>query len=393
MADFHTLSVTAGTLADPFADPHGAVVTPIYATSTYRQYAPGEHTGYEYSRSQNPTRQALERAVAELEGGMQGYAFPSGLAAIATVLDLLPAGSHVVAVNDLYGGTFRLFERVRGVSANLSVSYVAADDLAALEAAIRPETRLIWVETPSNPLNQLVDLAAVGALARRHGVLAVADNTFASPVGQQPLAHGFDIVLHSATKYLNGHSDVVAGVAVVGNDRPELAEQLAFLHNATGAVLDPLPSFLVLRGLRTLALRMERHNANALAIARWLESQPGVERVLYPGLASHPQYALAQRQMQGAGGVVSFYLAGDNAAVRRFMQPLKLFTLAESLGGVESLICQPSSMTHAAVPAERRAALGLTDNLLRLSVGIEGVDALIQDLAAGLARAAAAECG
>jgi cystathionine gamma-lyase len=391
MADFHTLSVTAGNLPDPFADPYGAVVTPIYATSTYRQYAPGEHTGFEYSRSQNPTRQALERAVSELEGGAQGYAFPSGLAAIATVLDLLPAGSHVVAVNDLYGGTFRLFERVRGVSANLSVSYVAADDLGALEAAIRPETRMIWVETPSNPLNQLVDLAAVGALAQRHGVLAVADNTFASPIGQRPLAYGFDISLHSATKYLNGHSDVVAGVAVVARERPDLAEKFAFLHNATGAVLDPLPSFLVLRGLRTLAVRMERHNANALAIARWLETQPGVSRVLYPGLESHPQHALATRQMNGYGGVVSFYLDGDAAAVRRFVQPLQLFTLAESLGGVESLICQPASMTHAAVPAERRAALGLTDNLLRLSVGIEGTDDLINDLAAGLARAGAAD--
>jgi cystathionine gamma-lyase len=392
MTDFHTLSVIAGNLADPFADPYGAIVAPIYATSTYRQYAPGEHTGFEYSRSQNPTRQALERAVAELEGGAQGYAFPSGLAAIATVLDLLPAGSHVVAVNDLYGGTFRLFERVRGVSANLSVSYVAADDVAALEAAIRPETKMLWVETPSNPLNQLVDLAAVGALARRRGLLAVADNTFASPIGQRPLEHGFAISLHSATKYLNGHSDVVAGVAVVAQGQAELAEQMAFLHNATGAVLDPLPSFLVLRGLRTLAVRMERHNANALAIARWLERQPGVERVLYPGLDSHPQYALAQRQMQGGyGAIVSFYLKGDDAAVRRFLQPLRLFNLAESLGGVESLVCQPSTMTHAAVPAERRAALGLTDNLLRLSVGIEGTDDLIRDLEAGFARAAMAD--
>jgi len=380
MTDFHTLSIIAGNLSDPFSDPYGAVVAPIYATSTYRQYGPGEHTGYEYSRSQNPTRQALERAVAELEGGAQGYAFPSGLAAIATVLDLLPAGSHIVAVNDLYGGTYRLFERVRSVSANLSVSYVAADDVAALEAAIRPETKMIWVETPSNPLNQLVDLAAVAAVSKRHGLLAVADNTFASPVVQRPLAFGFDISLHSATKYLNGHSDVVAGVVVVGQERAELAEKLAFLHNAIGAVLDPFPSFLVTRGLRTLALRMERHNSNALAIARWLETHPAVERVLYPGLESHPQHALAQRQMNGFGGVVSFYLKGGDAEVRRFLTPLKLFTLAESLGGVESLVCQPSSMTHAAVPVERRQALGLTDNLLRLSVGIEGTQDLINDL-------------
>ncbi|MBV8048029.1 MAG: PLP-dependent transferase [Paludibacterium sp.] len=390
MTDFHTLSVTAGLLADPFADPYGAVVPPIYATSTYRQYGPGEHTGYEYSRSQNPTRQLLERAVAELEGGAQGYAFASGLAAIATVLDLLPAGSHIVAVDDLYGGTFRLFERVRGVSANLSVSYVPADDLAALAAAIKPETRLLWVETPSNPLNKLVDLAAVGKLARERGILSVVDNTFASPVVQRPLDHGFDIVVHSATKYLNGHSDVVAGVAVVGKDRPELAEKLAFLHNAAGAVLDPFPSFLVTRGLRTLAMRMERHNANALALARWLETQPMVEGVLYAGLESHPQYELARRQMQGFGGVVSFYLKGGEAAVRRFLQPLKLFTLAESLGGVESLVCHPATMTHAAVPVEHRQKIGLTDNLLRLSVGVEGLEDLRRDLAAGLASTASA---
>jgi cystathionine gamma-lyase len=368
MTDFHTLAVTAGLLDDPFSDPYGAVIPPIYATSTFRQFAPGEHTGYEYSRSQNPTRQMLERAVAQLEDGAQGYAFPSGLAAIATVLDLLPQNSHIVAVNDLYGGTFRLFERVRGISAGLTVSYVAANDLLALEAAIRPETRMIWVETPSNPLNQLVDLAEVGALAAR------------------PLAYGFDIVLHSATKYLNGHSDVVAGVAVVGHQRAELAEKLAFLHNSLGAVLDPLPSFLVIRGLRTLAIRMERHNSNALALARWLETRSQVQSVLYPGLASHPQHALAQRQMLGFGGIVSFYLRGDDAAARRFLAALQRFTLAESLGGVESLVCQPSSMTHAALPAERRERLGLTDNLLRLSVGIEGTEALIADLEQALAR-------
>ncbi|BEV71604.1 PLP-dependent aspartate aminotransferase family protein [Paludibacterium sp. THUN1379] len=390
MTDFHTLSITAGLLSDPFADPYGAVVPPIYATSTYRQYGPGEHTGYEYSRSQNPTRQALERAVAELEGGAQGYAFASGLAAIATVLDLLPAGSHVVAVNDLYGGTFRLFEKVRGISANLTVSYAPADDVAALAAAIRPETRLLWIETPSNPLNQLVDLAAVGKLARERGLLSVVDNTFASPVVQRPLDYGFDIVLHSATKYLNGHSDVVAGVAVVGKDRPELAEKLAYLHNATGAVLDPFPSFLVTRGLRTLALRMERHNANALALARWLETHPAVEKVLYAGLESHPQHELARQQMKGYGGVVSFYLKGDEQAVRRFLAGLKLFTLAESLGGVESLVCHPVTMTHAAVDPAHRQKIGLTDNLLRLSVGIEGLEDLRSDLASALDRALAA---
>ncbi|WP_434655199.1 trans-sulfuration enzyme family protein [Chromobacterium violaceum] len=373
MTDFRTLAVTAGAHEDPF----GAVMPPIYATSTYRQHAPGEHTGYEYSRSQNPTREALERAVAELEGGIRGYAFGSGLAAISTVLELLPAGSHLIAVNDLYGGTYRLFEKVRKASANLEVTYVASDDSAALEAAIRPNTRMIWVETPSNPLNQLVDLQQVSAIARRHKLIGVVDNTFASPVNQRPLDFGFDIVVHSATKYLNGHSDVVAGVAVVSRDQPALAEQLAFLHNAVGAILDAFPSFLVLRGLRTLALRIEQHNRNGLAIARWLEAQPWVEKVLYPGLESHPQHALARRQMQGYGGIVSFYLNGD---VKAFLARLKLFALAESLGGVESLVCLPAAMTHASIPAERRAALGIHDNLIRLSVGVEGEAALIADL-------------
>lgn len=376
MTDFNTLSITAGLHQDAF----GAVIPPIYATSTYRQYAPGEHSGYEYSRSQNPTREALECALAELEDGVRGYAFPSGLAAIATVLELLPAGSHLIAVNDLYGGTYRLFEQVRKQSAQLEISYVASEDLEALQAAIRPNTRMIWVETPSNPLNQLVDLAAVAELGRRHGLITVADNTFASPVVQRPLAFGFDIVVHSATKYLNGHSDVIAGAAVVSRRRPELAEQLAFLHNAVGAVLDPFASFLVLRGLRTLALRVERHNSNALAVARWLEAQPQVERVLYPGLASHPQHGLARRQMQGFGGVVSFYLKGDAEETRRVLARLKLFTLAESLGGVESLVCLPAAMTHASIPLERRRELGIADNLIRLSVGIEGEAALIEDL-------------
>ncbi len=380
MTDFSTLSVTAGTHQDAF----GAVIPPIYATSTYRQSAPGEHSGYEYSRSQNPTREALERAVAELENGSRGYAFPSGLSAIATVLELLPAGSHLIAVNDLYGGTFRQFERVRKVTAGLTVSYVAADDLAALEAAIRPDTRMIWVETPSNPLNQLVDLKAVAAIARRRGIISVADNTFASPVIHQPLAFGFDIVLHSATKYLNGHSDVVAGVAAVSRERDDLAEQLAFLHNSVGAVLDPFPSFLVWRGLRTLAVRMERHNQNALAVARWLEQQPQVEKVLYPGLESHPQHELARSQMNGYGGIVSFHLRGDEETTRRFTGALRLFTLAESLGGVESLVCVPAKMTHASIPEERRAALGITDTLIRLSVGIEGEAALMADLSTAL---------
>jgi cystathionine gamma-lyase len=378
--DFQTLAVTAGLHDDPF----GAVVPPIYATSTYRQHAPGQHSGYEYSRSENPTRGALERAVAELEGGLRGYAFASGLASIATVLDLLPAGSHIVAIDDLYGGSGRLFDRVRGPSAGLTVSYVPSDDPAAIEAAIQPNTRLLWVETPSNPLNRLADLAQLADIARRHNLLSVADNTFASPVIQQPLGYGFDIVLHSATKYLNGHSDVIAGVAVVSKDRPELAEQLAFLHNATGAVLDPFASFLVLRGIRTLALRVEQHSRNAQAVAQWLERHPRVQRVLYPGLESHPQHALAKRQMRLPGGVVSFYLDGGAAEVKEALSKTRLFTLAESLGGVESLVCVPAVMTHASVPPERRAQLGISDNLIRLSVGIESADALIADLAQAL---------
>jgi cystathionine gamma-lyase len=380
MTDFHTLSVVAGRHEDPF----GAVMPPIYATSTYRQQAPGEHSGYEYSRSGNPTREALEKAVAELEDGSRGYAFASGLAAIATVLDLLPAGSHIIASDDLYGGTGRLFERVRQISANLSVSYLPSDDPAAIEAAVRPETAMLWVETPSNPLNKLADLTALADIARRYQLISVADNTFASPVLQRPLSYGFDIVVHSATKYLNGHSDVVAGVAAVNRQRTDLAEQLAFLHNATGAILDAFPSFLVLRGIRTLALRIDQHCRNALELARWLETQPRVRRVLYPGLESHPQHALAKLQMSAYGGIVSFYLDGGADEVTRVLAKSKLFTLAESLGGVESLACVPAKMTHASVPEERRKQLGIDDSLIRLSVGIESVEALKADLAQAL---------
>ncbi|MGL4603391.1 MAG: trans-sulfuration enzyme family protein, partial [Iodobacter sp.] len=312
MSHFDTLAVTSGLHRDPL----GAINTPIYATSTFRQPSPGEPDQYEYSRSANPTRDAFEVAVAALEGGTRGYAFASGMAAIATVLELLPVNSHLVAVDDLYGGSGRLFEKVKKRTAGLSVTYVPTGDLDALRAAIGPDTKMIWIETPSNPLNRLSDLAAIAAIAREHQLLSVADNTFASPALQRPLEYGVDIVLHSATKYLNGHSDVIAGVAVVG-DRPELVEQLSFLHNAIGAVLDPFQSFLALRGVRTLALRMERHNQNALHIAKWLEQHPRVERVLYPYLESHPQYELARRQMSGGGGVVSFYLKGDDTDVHQ----------------------------------------------------------------------------
>lgn len=379
MSRLDTLAVHAG----HFADPTGAVMTPIVASSTFAQKAPGEHTGWEYARSGNPTRAAFERAVAELEGGSHGFAFASGLAAEATVLELLDHGAHIVAGDDLYGGSWRLFERVRKRSAGLSVTYVDATDLGAVRAAIRPETKLIWVETPTNPLLKVPDLAAIAALAKDRGVLSVVDSTFASPALQRPLGLGIDIVLHSATKYLNGHSDMVGGVVVVKDDA--LAREIGFLQNAVGGVLDPFPAFLALRGLKTLALRMERHSANGLAVARWLEGRKGVRRVLYPGLASHPQHEVAARQMAGFGGMISIELDTDDAGLRRFLAALKLFTLAESLGGVESLIGHPATMSHGSIPAERRAQLGITDQLVRLSVGIENAADLIADLERGLA--------
>lgn len=361
-----------------FHDQHGAVMPPIYATSTFAQPAPGQHTGYEYSRSGNPTRHTLETAIAELEGGTRGYAFASGLAAISTVLELLDSGSHIVAIDDVYGGTYRLIENVRRRSAGLEVSWVKPDDLAGLEAAIRPETRMVWVETPTNPLLKLVDLQQVAAIARRHNVLSVADNTFASPVIHRPLELGFDIVVHSATKYLNGHSDVVAGLAVVG-DNPALAEKLGYLQNAVGGVLDPFSSFLTLRGIRTLSLRVERHSSNALALARWLEQHPQVEKVWFPWLESHPHYQLARKQMALPGGMISVVVKGDDPRATQIIQKLKLFTLAESLGGVESLVSQPFSMTHASIPLEQRLANGITPQLIRLSVGIEDEADLIAD--------------
>ncbi|ELY4323358.1 PLP-dependent aspartate aminotransferase family protein [Cronobacter turicensis] len=375
MDKFATLSVHSGT----HHDQHGAVMPPIYATSTYAQPAPGEHTGYEYSRSGNPTRHALERAIAELEAGSQGFAFASGLAAISTVLELLDKESHIVAVDDVYGGTYRLLENVRKRTAGLTVSWVKPDDLAALEAAIRPETRMIWVETPTNPLLKLADLEAIAGLARRRGLISVADNTFASPAIHRPLTLGFDIVVHSATKYLNGHSDVVAGLAVVG-DNPELAEQLAYLQNAVGGVLDPFSSFLTLRGIRTLALRMERHSASALKIAQRLAQHPQVEKVFFPWLESHPHYALARRQMALAGGMISIVVRGDDQRAAQVIKKLRLFTLAESLGGVESLVSQPFSMTHASIPLEQRLENGITPQLIRLSVGIEDAEDLLADL-------------
>ncbi len=376
---FSTRVVHAGQSPDPTT---GAVVTPIYATSTYVQSSPGVHQGFEYSRSQNPTRFAYERCVADLEGGDAGFAFASGLAATSTVLELLDSGDHVVALDDIYGGTRRLFEQVRRRSAGLSFTYSDLRDRAALEAALTPKTRMIWVETPSNPLLKLVDLEMIAAVARPRGILAVADNTFATPWAQRPLEYGFDIVVHSATKYLNGHSDVIGGVSVCRGR--ELAERLGYLQNAIGAVASPFDSFMILRGLKTLALRMERHSANALHIAAWLERHPKIERVIYPGLPSHPQHELVRRQMRGFGGMIGAVVRGGLAEVTRFLTRCQVFVLAESLGGVESLIEHPAIMTHASVPPEVRRDLGIDDGLVRLSVGIEDVEDLVADLARAL---------
>ncbi|TPN83588.1 PLP-dependent transferase [Mesorhizobium sp. CU2] len=373
---FDTRAIHGGQSHDPLT---GAVMVPIYATSTYGQQSPGVHKGFEYARSQNPTRFAFERAVADLESGTAAFAFASGLAAIGTVLELLDAGAHIVATDDIYGGSFRLMERVRKRSSGLKVSFADFTDLAAVEAAIRLETKLLWVETPTNPLLRVVDLEGVAALAKRKGMLTVADNTFASPYIQRPLELGIDIVVHSVTKYLNGHSDMVGGVAVVG-DNKDLAAQLKFLQNAIGAISGPFDSFLALRGVKTLALRMERHSANGLKIARWLEARKDVRRVIYPGLPSHPQYEIAKRQMHAFGGMISVDLDRDLAGTKRFLERTQLFTLAESLGGVESLIEHPALMTHGSIPAEKRAAIGISDSLVRLSCGIEDGDDLIGDL-------------
>jgi cystathionine gamma-lyase len=379
---FATRVIHGGQRPDPLT---GAVITPIYATSTYVQSSPGVHQGYEYSRSGNPTRDALQAAVANLEGGAAGFAFASGMAASATLLELLDSGSHIIAMNDLYGGTYRLLENVRKRSAGHQVSFVDLSDPGAFEAAIRPDTRLVWVETPTNPLLKLVDLSAVAAIARRRGLISVCDNTFATPFIQRPLEHGFDIVVHSTTKYLNGHSDAIGGAAVVRADA-DLQERIGYLQNAAGGVSGPFDSFLTLRGIKTLALRMERHCANALEIATFLEQHPKVERVYYPGLASHPQHALAQRQMSsGYGGIVTAVLRGGLEAARRTLERCHLFALAESLGGVESLIEHPAIMTHASLPAAMRASLGIGDGLIRLSVGVEDVHDLIAELKQALA--------
>ncbi|HLT92866.1 MAG TPA: cystathionine gamma-synthase [Woeseiaceae bacterium] len=372
---FATRAIHAGQRPDPTT---GAIMPPIYATSTYVQESPGVHRGYEYSRTHNPTRQAFERCVADLESARHGFAFASGMAATATVLELLDSGDHVVAMDDLYGGTRRLFERVRRRSAGLDFTYADLSAPGQLESVLRDDTRMIWIESPSNPTLKLVDFAAVTSLARERGILVVADNTFATPYLQRPLEAGCDIVVHSVTKFLNGHSDMVGGVAVTDDDA--LAEKLAFLQNSVGAVPGPFDCFLALRGLKTLDVRMERHCRNALAIAEWLERHPRVERVLYPGLASHPQHALARQQMTGFGGIITFFIAGGLAEARAFLERCRVFALAESLGGVESLVDHPAIMTHASVPPAQRRELGIDDTLIRLSVGIEDVEDLIADL-------------
>jgi cystathionine gamma-lyase len=374
-----TRVIHGGQAPDPST---GAVMPPIYATSTFEQESPGVHKGLDYGRSHNPTRWALERCVADMESGAAAFAFASGLAAISTVLELLPAGSHIVAGDDMYGGTYRLFERVRRKSAGHDFSYVNLADPSALAAALRPDTKMVWVETPTNPMLKLADLAAIAGLCRERGIITVCDNTFASPIVQRPLEAGIDIVVHSTTKYMNGHSDVIGGVAVVGTQphQEALREQLGFLQNSVGAIQGPFDSFLVLRGIKTLALRVERSSANALELAQWLEREPTVRQVYYPGLESHPQHALARRQMNGYGGIISIELDTDLAGARRFLERCEVFTLAESLGGVESLIEHPALMTHATIPPAQRAELGISDTLIRLSVGIEHIDDQREDL-------------
>jgi len=374
--DIATRTIHAGQEPDPST---GAIMTPIYATSTYVQESPGKHKGFDYSRSINPTRLAYEKCVADLESGTRGWAFASGLAAMATALDALDSGSHIVASDDLYGGTFRLFEKVRRRSANLDFTFVDLTDVSKFEKSIKHNTRMVWIETPSNPLLKIIDIEAIAKIAREKKIISVSDNTFATPWIQRPIESGFDMVIHSATKYLNGHSDMVGGVIVVGENK-ELADQIAFLQNSVGAIAGPFDSFLALRGLKTLALRMERHCSNALEIARWLEEHAQVKSVHYPGLKTHPQHDLARQQMRGFGGIVTIILKTDLEGTRRFLENTHLFALAESLGGVESLIDHPAIMTHASVPKDQREKLGITDSLVRLSVGVEGVRDLIDDL-------------
>jgi len=373
---FASKAIHAGQSPDPTT---GAVMPPISQSSTYVQSAPGEHKGFEYSRSHNPTRFAYERCIAALESGTRGFAFASGMAATSTILELVDSGDHVIAMDDLYGGTFRLFDKVRKRSAGIEFDFVDLSNLDAIREAIKPNTKMIWIETPTNPMLTLVDLKAVAEIAQEKGIITVTDNTFASPYNQRPIEFGIDIVMHSATKYINGHSDMVGGIAVVGNNE-KLAEQMEFLQNSAGTIQGPFDSYLALRGLKTLALRMKAHNENGMRIAQWLTAHPAIEAVHYPGLNSHPQSELAARQMSGFGGMISIVVKGGLKKASKFMQNLQLFTLAESLGGVESLVNHPAIMTHASVPKETRKRLGISDSLVRLSVGVEDIDDLIDDI-------------
>ena len=372
-----TRAIHAGQQPDPTT---GAIMTPIYATSTYVQESPGVHKGFEYSRTHNPTRFALEDCVADLENGQKGFAFASGLACMGTILELLNSGDHVIAIDDLYGGSYRLFENVRKRTAGLEFSFVDLSDSSRLESEIKENTRMIWVESPTNPLLKLVNLSEIATSAKVHGLITVCDNTFCSPWVQRPIDHGFDITMHSATKYLNGHSDVVGGICVTAPGRDEIQDQLSYLQNAVGSVLGPFDSFMVLRALKTLPVRMERHCANALRISQFLETHPSIEKVYYPGLESHSQHELAKQQMPAFGGMVTAIIKGGLEKAKSFLERCELFALAESLGGVESLIEHPAIMTHASIPQEIRESLGISDGLIRLSVGIEDADDLIEDL-------------
>ena len=379
---FETRAIHAGQEPDPTT---GAIMTPIYTSSTYVQESPGVHKGYDYSRSTNPTRKALEACIADLEGSNFGYAFASGMSASATVLEILSSGDHVIAMDDLYGGTYRLFENVRKRSAGLDFTFCDLSDVKALEASLKPNTKMIWIETPTNPLLKIADLKAISSFAKNNNLIAVCDNTFCSPFVQNPLEFGFDIVVHSATKYLNGHSDLIGGVVVCSDDKTELAEQLLYLQNAVGSIMNPFDSFLLLRSLKTLPVRMERHCSNAIQIANFLESHNSIQRVIYPGLESHPQHEIAKEQMNGFGGMISVEIKGGLEGAKKFLERTEIFSLAESLGGVESLIEHPAIMTHASIPPEVREEIGISDGLVRLSVGIEALEDLINDLEKALA--------
>ena len=379
---FETRAIHAGQEPDPTT---GAIMIPIYTSSTYVQESPGVHKGYDYSRSTNPTRKALEACIADLEGSNFGYAFASGMSASATVLEILSSGDHVIAMDDLYGGTYRLFENVRKRSAGLDFTFCDLSDVKALEASLKPNTKMIWIETPTNPLLKIADLKAISSFAKNNNLIAVCDNTFCSPFVQNPLEFGFDIVVHSATKYLNGHSDLIGGVVVCSDDKTELAEQLLYLQNAVGSIMNPFDSFLLLRSLKTLPVRMERHCSNAIQIANFLESHNSIQRVIYPGLESHPQHEIAKEQMNGFGGMISVEIKGGLEGAKKFLERTEIFSLAESLGGVESLIEHPAIMTHASIPPEVREEIGISDGLVRLSVGIEALEDLIDDLEKALA--------